>query len=288
METLELRSYAKVNLVLNVLEKRPQDGYHDVSTIMVPISLADTITLSRADSVTVACDPDIAGPADANLAYRAACLLRDAAGYRGGAAIAIEKVIPVAGGLAGGSTNAGAVLRGLNELWGIGLAEADLIRLAIQLGSDVPFFIAQRPALVEGIGERITPVPMKQHLWFVLATPSVAKSTGNVYRLFDELDHVDRPDVPAMAAALASGDPKAVARSLGNVFEGVMLPRHPEIAACKAAMLREGAIGVLMSGAGPTLFGLVAGEAEGRRLLDRLRSLGLRTFLVSTVGHQGE
>jgi 4-diphosphocytidyl-2-C-methyl-D-erythritol kinase len=288
MSSLTLLSFAKVNLALNVLEKRPQDGYHDISTIMVPISLADRITLNTADTISVTCDPNIAGPMESNLAYRAAQLLRETVGYLGGAAIHIEKVIPVAGGLAGGSTNAGAVLRGLNHLWSTGVSDNELISLAIRLGSDVPFFVPQVPARVEGIGERITPIRLGRPLWMVLATPNVAKSTGNVYRLYDELSQVKRPDVGALEAALAGTDLSAIARGLGNVFEDVMLPRHPEIAELKAAMLREGAVGALMSGAGPTVFSLVEGEAEGRRLIERLRPLGLRMFLVSTTLDQGE
>lgn len=285
MHELVLPSNAKVNLALNVLEKRPGDGYHYVSMIMVPVSLADAVTLRAATDITVTCSPDVAGPMEHNLAYRAAVLLRDTTGYRGGATIQINKIIPVAGGLAGGSTNAAAVLKGLNQLWGTGLAEQDLINLAIRLGSDVPFFVPLQPARVEGIGERLTPVVVKRPLWMVLATPNVAKSTGNVYKLFDELEYVERPDVAAMEAALATGDLDAVVGALGNVFEQVMLPRHPEIAACKAAMLQAGAVGALMSGAGPTVLGLVPDAAAGRRVAEQLQPLGLRTYLVSSVGH---
>lgn len=286
MHDLVLPNYAKVNLALNVLEKRQADGYHYVSMIMLPVSLADSVALRAAADITVTCTPNVAGPMEQNLAYRAAQLLKATTGYSGGAAIHINKVIPVAGGLAGGSTNAAAVLKGLNQLWGTGLAESDLIDLAIRLGSDVPFFIPERPAMVEGIGERLRPVAAPRPLWLVLATPNVAKSTGNVYKLFDELERVERPDVAAMEAALATGDPATVAGALGNVFEQVMLPRHPEIAACKEAMLRAGALGALMSGAGPTVFGVVADAAAGRQVVERLEPLGLRTYLVSSVGHR--
>jgi 4-diphosphocytidyl-2-C-methyl-D-erythritol kinase len=283
MESLRLASYAKVNLALDVLEKRPEDGYHGVRMVMVPISLADTVTVTKADTITVECTPDVAGPMDLNLAYRAAVLLRKATGYTGGARIAVEKVIPVAGGMAGGSTNGAAVLRGLNRLWATGLNNRELMGLAIQLGSDVPFFIPQVPARVEGIGERVTPVPVTCPVWLALATPPVAKSTGNVYRLFDELEWVDRPDVPAMEAALRAGDISAVADALGNVFEAVMLPRHPEIAACKAAMLQEGALGALMSGAGPTVFGVAPDRSTAARIAERLSVAGNRTYVAQVV-----
>lgn len=285
MQQLSVPSYAKVNLALDVLGMRPEDGYHYVNMIMVPVSLADSISLSLSSEIEVSASPAIPGPPEANLAYRAAKLLKEVTGTTQGAAIHIEKVIPVAGGMAGGSTNAAAVLVGLNRLWETGLSTQALIDLAIRLGSDIPFFVPGVPARVEGIGERLTPVRVKAPLWLVLATPQVEKSTGNVYRLYDELEHVIRPDVAGMEEALAAGDLSAIAGKLGNVFEQVMLPRHPEIADLKARMLAEGALGALMSGAGPTVFGLMPDEAAGRSLMERLKPTGARTWLVQTVDH---
>ncbi|HWI63542.1 MAG TPA: 4-(cytidine 5'-diphospho)-2-C-methyl-D-erythritol kinase [Symbiobacteriaceae bacterium] len=286
MESLVLQSPAKINLSLNVLGKRA-DGYHDVDMVMIPVGLADTLRLSTAADIQVICTPDVAGPPGANLAFRAAQALKAATGYPGGARIELTKVIPVAGGLAGGSTNAAAVLVGLNRLWETGLTGTDLEALAVKLGADVPFFITGRPARVQGIGERLRPVPIAQELWFVLATPPVAKSTGNVYRLLDELEQVNQPDVDAMEAAIATGDLPAVGAALGNVFEQVMLPRHPEIADLKAFMVREGAVGALMSGAGPTVFGLMRDEAAAHQLKQRLGGLGQRAFVASSL-NQGE
>lgn len=283
MESLMLQSRGKVNLALNVLGKRPEDGYHYVDMVMLPVSIADTVRIERADDVQVICRPDIAGPAEANLAYKAAHLLKGETGYKGGALITIDKVIPVAGGMAGGSTNGAAALKGLNHLWELGLTDRELERLAMRLGSDVPFFIAERPARVQGVGDRLRSILVNASLWLVLATPPVAKSTGNVYRLFDELEQVNRPDVEGMEQALADGDLGAIARSLGNVFEQVMLPRHAEIAALKALMLREGALGALMSGAGPTVFGLVPDEEAGKHLVQKLAQVGQPAVLAQTV-----
>lgn len=284
MERLELQSYAKVNLTLDVLAKRPEDGYHYIRTVMLPISLSDRVRLAAAEGLALACTPAIPGAPEENLAYRAADLLRHETGYSGGAMIEIEKVIPVAGGLAGGSTNAAAVLTGLNRLWGTGLSEERLIELAIRLGSDIPFFVPSRPARVEGIGECLTPLQVAKPFWILLATPDVAKSTGNVYKLFDELtEAVDRPDTSAMEAALAAGDLAGIAAALGNVFEQVMLPRHPEIGTLKSAMLEGGALGALMSGAGPTVLGLMPDEETGRSLLQRLRPQVKSAYLVQTV-----
>lgn len=283
MESLELRSYAKVNLTLDVLEKRPSDGYHYVRSVMVPISLADTVTLERADSLALDSNTPIPGAKESNLAWRAAELLRQETGYTGGAHIYLRKVIPIAGGLAGGSTNGAAVLVGLNRLWGLGLTPEQLVTLAIRLGSDVPFFVPSKPARVEGIGERLTPLPVKRPVVMVIATPAVAKSTGNVYKLFDELTRVERPDSHAMEVALASGDLEGVTAALGNVFEQVMLPRHPEIRQLKEAMLQGGALGALMSGAGPTVLGIVPDHEAGRGLLERIRGLAQCAYVVETV-----
>lgn len=276
------RSCAKVNLTLDVLGKRPEDGYHFIRTLMVPVSLCDTIYIEDADGVEVECFPPVGEEPRANLAWRAADLLKRATGYLGGARIRIEKRIPVAGGLAGGSSNAGTVLMALNSRWGTGLTTSQLMSLAIQIGSDVPFFLIGRPALVEGIGERVTPITMDLTLTLVLAFPGVAKSTGNVYRLFDGLEQVDRPDTAEMVKALHGSDLRAVAARLGNVFEQVMLPRHPEIGALKASMLEHGALGAVMSGAGPSVLGLVE-EHEAPRLREALSAFGAQLFVVKSL-----
>lgn len=283
MERLDLWAYAKVNLTLDVGEKRPEDGYHYIRSIMLPVSLADRVRLERADDLSLSCDPPVPGPQSENLAYRAAALLRGVTGCRGGARIRIEKAIPLAGGLAGGSADAAAVLLGLNQLWSLGLSQAELAELGIRLGSDVPFCVVGRPARVEGIGDRVTPIPVARPIWMVIATPDVPKSTGEVYRLFDQLTEVKRPDAGAMEAALAAGDPAAVAARLGNVFEQVMLPRHPEIGRLKEAMLAGGALGAVMSGAGPTVLGIVPDPPAGRRLLERVRPQVRSAFLVQSL-----
>jgi 4-diphosphocytidyl-2-C-methyl-D-erythritol kinase len=275
-------SYAKVNLTLDVGAKRPSDGYHPVRTVMVPISLADEVTVTMSGDVQVVCEPDLVGDPERNLAYRAAKLLQAETGYTGGARIQIQKRIPVAGGLAGGSTNGAAALVALNQLWRLGLSEDRLTALAIRLGSDVPFFVPARPALVEGIGEIVRPIPCPQPIWLVLATPAVAKTTAGVYALFDELSEVHRPDTDAMVAALASGDVQGIARALGNVFEQVLLPRHPEIGALKAAMVAAGALGALMSGAGPSVFGLVPDQATAERVLATVAPLAPFAMVVQT------
>ncbi|MBY6276971.1 4-(cytidine 5'-diphospho)-2-C-methyl-D-erythritol kinase [Symbiobacterium thermophilum] len=281
---MEIECHAKVNLTLDVLGRRP-DGYHEIRSVMVPVSLHDRLVLEPAEEgIVLESRPPVTGRLEENLAYRAAALLREATGCSRGAVIRLQKTIPVAAGLAGGSTDAAGVLTGLNRLWGTGLSDGELADLAIRLGSDVPFFIWSRPARVEGIGERVTPLPVAGPLWMVVATPDVPKSTGQVYRWFDELADVGpRPDAGAMEAALARGDAAAVGRALCNVFEQVMLPRHPEIARLKEAMLAAGALGAVMSGAGPSVLGVVPDREAGGRLLERIRPLSRDAWVVRTL-----
>lgn len=281
---MEIECHAKVNLTLDVLGRRP-DGYHEIRSVMVPVSLHDRLVLEPAEEeIVLESRPPATDRLEENLAYRAAALLREATGCSRGAVIRLQKTIPVAAGLAGGSTDAAGVLTGLNRLWGTGLSDGELADLAIRLGSDVPFFIWSRPARVEGIGERVTPLPVAGPLWMVVATPDVPKSTGQVYRWFDELADVGpRPDAGAMEAALARGDAAAVGRALCNVFEQVMLPRHPEIARLKEAMLAAGALGAVMSGAGPSVLGVVPDREAGGRLLERIRALSRDAWVVRTL-----
>ena len=194
---MQIECHAKVNLTLDVLERRPEDGYHYIRSVMVPISLHDRLFLEAADEgISLESRPPVTGRLEENLAYRAAALLREATGCRRGAVIRLQKAIPVAAGLAGGSTDAAGVLVGLNRLWGTGLSDRELAELAIRLGSDVPFFIWSRSARVEGVGERITPIAVAEPLWMVLATPDVAKSTGRVYEWFDQLPEVAPAPTP--------------------------------------------------------------------------------------------
>lgn len=274
---------AKVNMTLDVLDRRRADGYHYVDTIMLPISLGDQIHAEISDRIEVSSYPRIPGRDEANLVVRAAVLLKEMTGYQGGARLHVEKSIPIAGGLAGGSTNAASVLTGLNELWQTGLSDPELMALAIRLGSDVPFFIRSRPARVQGIGEIVTPISVTKQLWMVLVVPEIAKSTGTVFGWFDELTAIYRPDNDQMERALVEGDPVLVAASLANVLEQAVIPRHPEIDRIKRAMVRSGALGALMSGAGPTVFGLTAGHEEANRLAGTLR-LDWPNVIVASAG----
>lgn len=240
--------------------------------VMQSVALADRVTLETDSAISVvatAADLDC-GPS--NLAYRAAALLRERCGVDRGVRVTLEKNIPMAAGLAGGSADAAAVLRGLNRLWGLGLNLAELEKLGAVLGSDVPFCLRGGTALATGRGEALASLATLPPVWVVLAKPPVAVSTAWVYGNYRSERVKAHPDVDGMKACLASGDLLGVAARLGNVLETVTVPAYPEIAALKAAMLKRGAMASLMSGSGPTVFGLVDSLHRAEEIAAALRS----------------
>jgi 4-diphosphocytidyl-2-C-methyl-D-erythritol kinase len=270
-DLLVLKARAKINLALDVLFRRP-DGYHEVAMVMQSVALADRVTLEADSAISVAATAAELECGPSNLAYRAAALLRERCGVDCGVRITLEKNIPLAAGLAGGSADAAAVLRGLNRLWGLGLKLAELENIGAALGSDVPFCLRGGTALATGRGEALAPLPPLPSVWVVLAKPPVAVSTAWVYGNYRG-DRVEtHPDVEGMKACLAGGDLTGVAARLGNVLETVTVPAHPEIAALKAAMLEHGAMASLMSGSGPTVFGLVDSLRRAEEIAAALRS----------------
>ncbi len=270
-DRLVLAARAKINLALDVLFKRA-DGYHEVAMVMQTLALADRVTLAADDEISVvstAADLDC-GPS--NLAYRAAAVLRERCGVGRGVRVTLEKNIPLAAGLAGGSADAAAVLRGLNILWGLGLSLGDLEEIGAALGSDVPFCLRGGTVLATGRGEKLRTLPALPRAWVVLAKPPVSVSTAWVYGNYRGERVTARPDVAGMSACLAAGDLSGVAGRLANVLETVTVPAHPEIAALKAAMMDRGAMASLMSGSGPTVFGLVDNLRQAEQIAAALRS----------------
>jgi 4-diphosphocytidyl-2-C-methyl-D-erythritol kinase len=262
---------AKVNLFLEVLAKRA-DGYHEINTLMVPVGLHDTLEFKEEASgdVRLHCDdPDLSTGPD-NLIRRAADLLRQRHGVGRGARIALAKRIPMAAGLAGGSSDAAATLAGLNRLWELGLADADLAALGAELGSDVPFFFANSAAGCTGRGEHVTPVHLGRRLTFVLACPGVGLSTAEVYR------NVTVPDTPAggeaIRAAVAAGDPDAIGRCLHNRLQAPAERLCPEVARLRERLTGLNPAGLLMSGSGTSVFALCRDHAEALRVARGLES----------------
>lgn len=286
---VSLKAHAKINLALDVLGKRP-DGFHEVAMIMQAISLHDIVSLSlQEENITLSCDcPEL--PCDrSNLAYRAAELLQQEVGVKKGAHIELTKKIPLAAGLAGGSSDAAAVLKGLNSLWRLSLSRTELEALAARIGSDVPFCLWGGTALATGRGECLEPLPDFQGIGVVLANPPLQVSTAWVYgRFCRELVSL-HPDIPEMQRAISAKDFDSVAGQLVNVLETVTVPQHPQIRELKEMFLKEGAGGVLMSGSGPTVFALTPNIDSAHQLAGRLPvGSGVSFFVAETVAREDE
>ncbi|QXJ38400.1 4-diphosphocytidyl-2-C-methyl-D-erythritol kinase [Parageobacillus caldoxylosilyticus] len=281
-----MKAPAKINLSLDVLHKRP-DGYHEVKMVMTTIDLADRIELiPRADDAIQIISQNRFVPDDhRNLAYQAAKLLKETFSIKQGVAISITKHIPVAAGLAGGSSDAAATLRGLNKLWNLGLTLDELAELGAQIGSDVSFCVYGGTAIATGRGEKITPIPSPPPCWVVLAKPSIGVSTAEVYRNL-KVKEVVHPDVDAMVEAIGRQDYFAICQLVGNVLEEVTLKMHPEVAHIKEQMRRFGADAVLMSGSGPTVFGLVQHDSRMQRIYNGLRGFCEQVFAVRLLGER--
>ena len=277
--------YAKINLGLDVLGLRP-DKYHEVAMVMQTVSLADTLTFTDSPELTVTVDlPGLEG-GPSNLAWKAAVLMAEYAHRPPRVHIHIEKKIFLAAGLAGGSTDAAAVLRGLNRFWELHLPGEKLERLGAKLGSDVPFCVAGGTALATGRGEILTPLPDLPNLLLVLAKPSLEISTPWAYREFDKQKNVIHPDIEGMVQAVRAGDVQGVLRRCGNVLEPVTAGAHPEIREIQRQMLQNGAEPVMMSGSGPTVFGVVKDRETCKKVVGKLQSLRLETAVAELVGRK--
>ncbi|MFZ2950507.1 MAG: 4-(cytidine 5'-diphospho)-2-C-methyl-D-erythritol kinase [Desulfuromonadaceae bacterium] len=252
METLTLSAPAKINYLLDVIGKRP-DGYHDLRMIMQRVNLCDKITLSLTDipGITVICNANGAPNGPENIAWKAARALLDRAEYRTGVCIEIIKNIPVAAGLGGGSSDAASVLMGMNELLQLGLTDQQLMEIGCKLGADVPFFIFKKSALAEGVGEKLTALPKMPKCWILLVNPGVPVSTAWVYQSLQLTSKRELHKLPEFFESI--GD---VVSILSNDLEAVTIPAFPVIASIKARLMDLGAVGSMMSGSGPTVFGV--------------------------------
>ena len=260
MTAIHLKAPCKVNYRLDVLRRRP-DGYHDLRMIMQRVDLCDDITVSLSDKPGIRVTCGSAGVPDGpgNIAWRAADNLLQRSDGLVGIDIAISKKIPVAAGLGGGSSDAATVLMGVNDLLGIGLSDRDLMTIGVTLGADVPFFIFKKTALAEGIGELLTPLDAVPPAWLVLINPRVPVSTAWVYQ---HLQLTNRDTISRIP--LFFGSVRELCAVFANDLESVTIGRYPVIREIKERLLREGAIGALMSGSGPTVFGIFEAEAAAR------------------------
>lgn len=277
------KARAKINLTLDVLAKRP-DGYHDVEMVMQSVDFCDYISLApRLDNqIVIRTNVPYIPTDERNLAYKAAHVLRVHMGIFRGVEIDIDKRIPVAAGLAGGSTDAAAVLRGLNHLWQLHLSLKELSQIGEEVGSDVPFCIYGGTAVVRGRGEIVEPVPIRPAFWVVLAKPPLAVSTAEIYGALDVSSIDLHPRAKNMILALRSADVQAIADAAGNVLEPVCSALYPETIRIKEQLVRLGSQVTLMSGSGPTVFGLFEREQRARRVYNTLRTTLKEVYLCQT------
>lgn len=272
---------AKINLLLDVIRKR-EDGFHEVEMIMTMVDLADRLEMEELprDTIIISSQAGYIPLDEKNLAFQAAKLIKERYDVRKGVYIHLDKKIPVAAGLAGGSSDAAAALRGLNRLWGLQIPAEELCRLGAELGSDVPFCVTGGTALATGRGEKLEMIDNPPGCWVVLAKPPINVSTADVYGKLRANEIANHPSVPDMLSAIRRGDFNDVCSGLGNVLEDVTLKLYPEVLQLKESMQRLGADGVLMSGSGPTVFGLVSKEAKLARIYNGLRGFCKEVYVV--------
>ena len=283
---MELHAHAKLNLSLDVLGKRP-DGYHEMKMVMQSISLSDRLTLERREEpgVRVRSTLSFLPVGEKNLAAAAALRFYEALEREPpGLVITLEKHIPVCAGMGGGSSDAAAVLRGLNQLEGSPFPPERLAEIGARVGSDVPYCVLGGTALAQGRGEILTILPPLPTCWAVVCKPEFSISTPELFARLDQCRIRCRPDTAGILAALESGDLYGVARRMYNVFEDVLPPRQQNrIAALKHTLIQYGALGVSMSGTGPTVFGLFDAPETARLAQQRLTQDCPETFLCQTV-----
>ena len=278
---LVLRTSAKVNLALEVLGKRG-DGYHEIATVLQAVDLFDRLTMETADILSLHADDPELPTDDGNLVMRAARLLQKTAGIEKGARLRLQKRIPVAAGLGGGSSDAAATLLGLNRLWGLRWPRARLQELAVELGMDVPFFLGTGRAVARGRGERLQVLPGGGGYALVLVNPRTPLSTREVYGRVPGGWHAEPTGTERVIEALRRRNVAALAAALTNNLERVVEPVLPVIGRMKAALLAAGALGAIMSGSGPTVFGLARSLDHARQVRSRVSRAGWACWAVRT------
>ena len=286
MDKLELKALAKINLGLDVLGRR-ENGYHDVRMVMQTIYLYDDVILKKRKEPGIKVDTNLffLPVNENNIAYQAADLLIQEFGITDGISIRLTKHIPVAAGMAGGSSNAAAVLFGMNKMFGLGLTEQELMDRGVKLGADVPYCIMRGTVLAEGIGEKLTQLAPMPKCYVLVAKPSVSVSTRMVYEKLDSKEIVEHPDIDGLLFGLKQGNLMQVAGSMGNVLEQVTVSEYPVIDDIKKAMKEEGALNAMMSGSGPTVFGLFKERSRAKKALALIRKRGLAKQVYITNIH---
>ena len=286
MDKIKLKALGKINLGLDVLGRRP-NGYHDVRMVMQTVYLYDQILLEKTDKEGISLKTNLfyLPVNENNLAYRAAKMLIDEFAIKEGVHISLEKHIPVAAGMAGGSSNAAAVLYGMNRLFQLGLTDQELMERGVKIGADVPYCIMRGTVLAEGIGEELTPLPAMPKCHVLLAKPPISVSTQKVYEKLDAQEVTKHPDIDGILLGLQTGDLKKITSSMGNVLENVTITEYPQIERIKDVMKEEGALNAMMSGSGPTVFGIYDDKILARRAAARIREEQLAKQVHVTTMH---
>lgn len=290
MEQCIRKAYAKINLGLDVIA-RLENGYHEVKMVMQTVGIYDVLTLKKIpQGIVVTTDNGELPTDDNNLIYKAARLMKEKYSIQEGVSIHLEKNIPIAAGMAGGSTDAAATFWGMNELFELGASMQELQELGVKVGADVPYCIMGGTALAEGIGEKLSPLPTPPECVLLVAKPDINVSTKYVYEHLDAEGVEEHPDIDGMTEALAGKDLQGIVARLGNVLENVTVKRHPIIAEIKECMLEYGAMGSLMSGSGPTVFGIFEKKEDAERALEYIRNkeMAKQVFVTGFYNLNGE
>lgn len=282
MDSMKLKAYAKINLGLDVLRKR-EDGYHEVRMVMQMVNLYDRIELVKKKNPGIEVKTNLyyLPTNQDNLVYKAANLLIEEFQIKEGIQIHLRKYIPVSAGMAGGSSDAAAVLFGMNRMFRLGLSLEELMKRGIKLGADVPYCIMRGTALSEGIGEKLTPLPSVPSCKVLIAKPAVSVSTRFVYENLKLQELNSHPDINGIIENIKKKDIRGMAERLGNVLETVTIPAYPVIEDIKNVMKEQGALNALMSGSGPTVFGLFIEEKQARAAWEKVKSLAKQSYLTT-------
>ena len=287
---MRLQAFAKINLGLDVLGKR-EDGYHEVRMIMQTIRMYDQVDMRKSvePGIHLTTNKKYIPVDENNLVWRAAKLMMDTCGIIEGVSIHLHKVIPVAAGMAGGSSDAAATLVGMNRLFHCGLSKEKLMELGVQIGADVPYCVLRGTALAEGIGEKLTVLPPMPDCWILIGKPGISVSTKYVYTTLDLNTDTVHPDIDGMKKALEDGNLYGITERMGNVLQDVTIPAYPEVERIKEQMKTLGAVNAMMSGSGPTVFGIFDNEEKAQKACQKLRESGScqQVFLTVPVNNYG-
>ena len=284
MDKIQLKALAKINLGLDVLGKR-EDGYHEVRMIMQTIRMYDQLDMRKSvePGIHLTTNKKYIPVDENNLVWRAAKLMMDTCGIIEGVSIHLHKVIPVAAGMAGGSSDAAATLVGMNRLFHCGLSKEKLMELGVQIGADVPYCVLRGTALAEGIGEKLTVLPPMPDCWILIGKPGISVSTKYVYTTLDLNTDTVHPDIDGMKKALEDGNLYGITERMGNVLQDVTIPAYPEVERIKEQMKTLGAVNAMMSGSGPTVFGIFDNEEKAQKACQKLRESGSCQQVFLTV-----